>query len=111
MYEVSLPKNTDAMSLEESRTQALNRFKANEHSLVRKGIWTQFQNVVQGYIDLDHAELVPPAELNKPVGKMFYLNQERVQLHNKLRIVFDASDKRSNSVSLNDTLMVGEVAI
>ena len=101
----------DALSLGESRTQALNRFKANERSLVRKGIWTQFQNVVQEYIGLDHAELVPPAEPNKPVGKMFYLPMHGVKKEcsstAKLRVVFDASTKSSTSISLNDTLMVG----
>ena len=72
-------KNPDAQTLGEYMTQALNQFKANECSLVRKGIWTQFQNVVQEYMDLDHAELVPPAELNKPVGKMFYLPMHGVK--------------------------------
>ena len=80
-------KNPDAQCLGEYRTQALIQFKANERSLVRKGIWTQFQNVVQEYMDLDHAELVPPAVLNKPVGKMFYLESKRVQLHYKAKCI------------------------
>ena len=37
-----------------------------------KGIWDAFQENLQEYLQLDHAE-VPPAEVDRPVGDVFYL--------------------------------------
>ena len=65
-YQVSLPKKSDPPSLGESRSQALRRFMANEHSIFRKGSWKTFQDVVKEYITHNHAEVVPAFELNKP---------------------------------------------
>ena len=49
--------------------------------------------MVREYIDLEHAEPVPTHEANST--------------STKLRVVFDASAKTSNNVSLNDSLLVG----
>ncbi len=38
----------------ESRSQALRRLKTNEQSLLKKGMWQQFQDVVKEYMDLGH---------------------------------------------------------
>ena len=107
-YQVSLPRKADAPSLGESRSQALRRFYANENSITRKGTWQQFQDVVQEYIDLGHAELIPQAELQR---QQFYLPMHAVMKDSssttKLRVVFDASARTSSGFSLNDTLLVG----
>ena len=66
---------------------------------------------MQEYFDLEHAELVPPEDLNKPVQDMFYMPMHAVRKEasttTKLGVVFDASMKTSSGVSLNDVLMVG----
>ena len=60
---------------------------------------------------MEHAELVPVADLQKPPEEVFYLPMHAVRKEHstttKIRAVFDASAKSSTSVSLNDTLLVG----
>ena len=63
------------------------------------------------YMELKHAELVPKADLNKPMQETFYLPMHAVRKEEstttKLRVVFDASAKSSTGISLNDALLVG----
>ena len=63
------------------------------------------------YFDQNHAELVPTADLENPVHKVFYLPLQVVRKESssttKLRAVFDASAASSTGISLNDTLLVG----
>ena len=61
---------------------------------------------------MDHAELVPAADLCKKAGDgVFYLPIHAVRKESssttKVGAVFDASAKSSTGVSLNDTLLVG----
>ena len=66
---------------------------------------------MQEYIDLDHVELVPFEDLNKPLHDVFYMPMHTVRkttsTTNKLQVFFDASMKTSSGLSLNDVLMVG----
>ena len=109
-YEVTLPRKPNTPSLGESRTQALQRYLSNEKSLMRKGNWQAFQKVIQEYLDLGHAQLVPPSTL-KLSTESYYLPMHGVTKESststQLRVVFDASAKTSNGLSLNDTLCVG----
>ena len=63
------------------------------------------------YFDQNHAEIVPTADLENPVHKVFYLPLQVVRKESssttKLRAVFDASAASSTGISLNDTLLVG----
>ncbi|XP_064405765.1 uncharacterized protein LOC135350852 [Halichondria panicea] len=63
------------------------------------------------YMDLKHAECVPEADMHKPSQETFYLPMHAVRKEEstttKLRVVFDASAKSSNGISLNDSLLVG----
>lgn len=63
------------------------------------------------YFQLDHAEMVPPSDLEKPPDKVFYMPMHAVRKDSssttKLRVVFDALAKSSTGISLNDTLLVG----
>ena len=52
--------------LDESRAKAIQSFNANERSIIRKGTYEAFQKVVQEYLDLNHAELVPQSTLSVP---------------------------------------------
>ena len=45
-YQVTLPKSPDIDSLGESRTQAYSRYISNEKSIIRRGIWEEFQKVI-----------------------------------------------------------------
>ena len=69
---VTLPKIPDAPPFGESRHQAVNRYMANERSIPRKGTYKKFQGVIQEYLDMGHAKLVPSSEIIQPVGKIYY---------------------------------------
>ena len=110
-YEVTLPRNNKHLELGASKEIALQRFRATERSLLRKGNWDQFQKVVQEYLDLDHARPVTSEELQLPHSETYYLPMHGVTKQSssttKLRVVFDASCRSASGVSLNDTLAVG----
>ena len=63
------------------------------------------------YFQMEHAEQVPEADLEKSQQDVFYLPMHAVRKESstttKIRAVFDASAKSSTGVSLNDTLLVG----
>ena len=58
---------------------------------------------MQEYLDLGHAELIPPKRMNVPMHTV----HKQTSTTTKIRAVFDASMKSASGVSLNDTLMVG----
>ena len=110
-YTVRLPRIEDPPNLGESRTQALNRAKANERSLIRKEGLQPFQAVMQEYLTSDHAKEVTD-QLHQPQPHQTY----HMPVHSvvktsstttTVRAVFDASAKTTNHISLNDTLAVG----
>ena len=107
-YQVTLPRKPDMKPLGDSRAQALSRCFSNERSILRRNVWREFQDVVQGYLDLGHAEPVPSAQLTQP---NFYLPMHSVvkqsSTSTKLRVVFDGSAVSSTGVSLNQSLLVG----
>ena len=72
-YVVSLLSKSPTPILGESRHVALRRFNANKLSLERKGTWDTLKTSVQEYMDVDHAEPVPPAELKTSPKKNYYL--------------------------------------
>ena len=108
---VSLPKKPHAPPLGESRSHAVRRFLSLERTLRAKDEFETFDSVMQEYLDMKHAELVPTADLEKPTHSVFYLPMHAVKKESstttKVRAVFDASAKSSSNASLNDTLLVG----
>ena len=76
-----------------------------------KGRFKVVDEVIQEHFELDHAEVVPVADLNKPPSQVFYFPMHVVQKESsattKVRAVFNASDKSTINISLNDTLFVG----
>ena len=108
-YQVTLPRKPDAPPLGQSKPQAIHRFLSNEASIERKGVTTEFQAQIQGYLDAGHAEPVPVTEIsNQP---HFYLPMHSVvktsSTSTKLRVVFDGSASTSSGASLNNILRVG----
>ena len=110
-FVVPLPKTPHPLILGESRSQAVRRFLSLERSLNQKNKFQEFQKVMQEYLDLRHAELVPREDMHKSPSEVFYLPMHAVYKESstttKVRAVFDASAKTSTGVSLNDTLLVG----
>ena len=108
-YQVTLPRKTDMKPLGDSRPQAASRYLSNERSILKRQIWEPFQKVVQTYLDLGHAEPVPPAE--PPPQSVYYLPMHAVMKESssttKLRVVFDGSAITSSGTSLNQSLLVG----
>ena len=109
-YIVRLPKVEDPPSLGESKTQALNRAKANERSLLKKGKLHSFQQVMEEYITLGHAQEVS-VQQHHPQKEEYYMPVHSVfkesSTTTKTRAVFDASAKTTSQYSLNDILAVG----
>ena len=108
---VPLPKNPQRRQLGESRSQAVRRFNSLERSLYAKGQFQTFATVMNEYFELEHAEPLPPADLEKPTNEIFYLLMHAVRKEHstttKVRVVFDASAKSSSGTSVNDILLVG----
>ena len=108
-YQVALPWKPDVPPLGDSRAQALSRYIFNERSILRRNIWRPFQDVVQSYLDLGHAECIPSSE---PMPEQtYYLPMHGVfkqsSTSTKLRVVFDGSAVSTSGISLNQSLMVG----
>ncbi len=110
-FSVRLPRKCPASVLGESRSVAVRRYLQNERALRKKGQLLQFEDVLREYESLDHAEIVPLPEIEKPVTNIFYLPVHGVAKETstttKLRAVFDASAKSSTGISLNDQLLTG----
>ena len=94
---VPLPRDPSAKSIGESRSQAVRRFLSLERSLNAKGRFKKLDYVIQEYFDLGHAEEVPTADMEKPIGETFYLPIHAVYKDatttTKVRAVFDASSQ------------------
>ena len=109
-YVVKLPKKEPAPPLGESKVSALRRYYSNKRTLQKNGTWSEFNGVVQEYLELGHAEVVPQPELQVNSAASYYLPMHGVikdSTTTKLRVVFDASAKSKTSYSLNDQLLPG----
>ncbi|UYV71205.1 hypothetical protein LAZ67_8002159 [Cordylochernes scorpioides] len=71
----------------------------------------QYKDFMMEYLSLNHMELIPKNERDKPSDKCYYIPHHCVlrdqSSTTKLRVVFDASCKTSNNYSLNDFLHTG----
>ena len=108
-YQVTLPKKPDAQPLGLSRDQAVSRFLSNEKSIIRRKIYEPFQEVLQSYLDLNHAEPVPKSD---PLPTQhYYLPMHAVfkesSTSTKIHVVFDGSAATTSGISLNQSLLVG----
>lgn len=110
-YRVTLPWKQPAPTLGRSRDTARFRAIINEKSLRRSGIWTQFEKAAKEYGELGHAIRVPNSDLDKPCELSYFMPMHGVtkstSSSTKLRVVFDASAKSTNGISLNDALLTG----
>nr|XP_034830105.1 uncharacterized protein LOC117987255 [Maniola hyperantus] len=94
-----------------SRDIAIKRFQMLERKFEKNPeVKTKYSEVIHEYLDLDHMIRVQHDEDPKD-AEAVYLPHHAViredKSTTKVRIVFDASCKYANNVSLNDSLMVG----
>lgn len=110
-YEVSLPfKSNCSPTFGDSRQQALSRLLQVEKRLkANPDLKSQYSEFMDEYLRLGHMR---PIINNTHISRnTFYLPHHAViktsSTSTKLRVVFDASAKSSNGLSLNQTLHVG----
>ncbi|XP_026467582.1 uncharacterized protein LOC113371152 [Ctenocephalides felis] len=113
-FEVALPFRSDPrISLGSTYSQAYKRFMNLEKRLTNnKKLAADYDNFIREYIRLGHATKIDKIE-NRNLDKhnYYYLPHHAIvreaSLTTKLRVVFDASAKSSNGLSLNDILLPG----
>ncbi|UYV69343.1 K02A2.6-like, partial [Cordylochernes scorpioides] len=110
-YSVGLPFKS-VPNLGDSRQNAMKRFLALERKLHKSSnLLQQYKDFMMEYLSLNHMELIPKNERDKPSDKCYYIPHHCVlrdqSSTTKLRVVFDASCKTSNNYSLNDFLHTG----
>lgn len=108
-YVVSLPfKNNIEPFFENSRLPALRRFLSLEKKLkINPELKVQYSNIIQEYIDNGHLELADQTIDNNEYFIPHHCVFNPHSVTSPIRIVFDASCKDSNHISLNDCLLKG----
>lgn len=110
-YIVKLPfKNSEKQSFYGTRKKALRRLIQLESSFKKKPqLKEEYNKCMAEYIELGHMELSP--EQGVVDGDCYFMPHHAVfketSSKKQLRVVFDASSKDENNLSLNDTLLVG----
>ncbi|XP_024877402.1 uncharacterized protein LOC112463948 [Temnothorax curvispinosus] len=109
-FVVSYPFTSHPPSFVDSRPIAVNRLRALERRFkldpeLRKG----YNAFLQDYLDSGHMEVAD--QTSSSDGCVYYMPHHGVykldSTTTKLRVVFNASSKCPNSISLNDTLLSG----
>lgn len=108
---VQLPTRPKISELGSSKETAMKRFYQLEKRLSRnKELRNMYCKFMREYEDLNHMQLVDPDTIQEP---NYYIPHHCVfkddSTTTKLRVVFDASCKTDNNISLNDCLMNGPV--
>ncbi|XP_011881172.1 PREDICTED: uncharacterized protein LOC105569364, partial [Vollenhovia emeryi] len=106
-YIVRLPFTNANKNLGESRNSAYSRLRSLERKFTNNPtLKDEYTRVVEEYIKLGHMSVI-----KKSTNEGYYMPHHAVMKESsnttKLRVVFDASAKTSNGVSLNDTLLTG----
>ncbi|UYV82108.1 hypothetical protein LAZ67_21000879 [Cordylochernes scorpioides] len=111
-YWVKLPFRQHRPLLGESREKALRRFFLLERKLCKNvKLYDQYRGFMKEYEHLNHMERVPIAEVKRELCRCYYMPHHPVireqSTTTKMRVVFDASAKSENNVSLNQFLHKG----
>lgn len=106
---VSLPFVDSVPVFGDTRQKTLKRFLSLEKRLISHPLlYQQYREFMQDYLDQGHMQLITENFENPSV---YYIPHHCVlkpeSLTTKLRVVFDASHKGPNGLSLNDTLLRG----
>lgn len=110
-YIVSLPFKTENPQSPDGNTKeiALKRFLQLERRFKKMpNLKEDYSKVIEEYLSLGHAEKIPEQEYG---NRAVYLSHHAIiRKHSEstpTRVVFDASCKGTNGISLNDELLVG----
>lgn len=102
-YIVRIPLSGDPASLGDSRAIALKRFHQMENRLARdSGLREKYSEFMQTYIDMGHMFEINSAPRH---GRVYYIPHHAVI--ERFRVVFNASQKTTTGLSLNELQMVG----
>lgn len=102
---VGLPFRHSSPLLGDSYSQALRRFTLLENKLAKdEDLFKRYSSFVKEYIDRNYISEVPISHYREPSA--YYIPHHSVTT-GKFRVVWDASAKTSNGLSLNDNLMSG----
>ncbi|XP_011174413.3 uncharacterized protein LOC105206631 [Solenopsis invicta] len=106
-YTVSLPFRRTNQCIGESRTLALNRLTALERKFnANSAFREEYTRVIEEHVKLGHISLTKEFS-NDGYYMPHHAVIKETSSTTKLRVVFDASAKSKNGVSLNDVLIVG----
>lgn len=109
-YVVRFPfRNSDVPQFRGSRDIALRRFYSLERRLLADpALYDEYRRFMHDYLGSGHMGPAQPMQCSE---SQYYIPHHCVvrpgSSTTKLRVVFDASAKSSNGVSLNDTLLIG----
>ncbi|XP_050358752.1 uncharacterized protein LOC126779045 [Nymphalis io] len=109
-YIVRLPftKETPASKYGNLREIAVRRFYGQEKGLIRnRDLKKQYDDTIEEYLQLGHMEQI---KFNKNTEAVYLPHHAVIRedkATTKVRVVFDASCKGENGISLNDDLMIG----
>lgn len=109
-YCVSLPFKSIEPQFVNSRYIAHRNFLSLERRLLKcPALYKQYRDFMQDYLDSNHMDAVPNTTVNS--HHTYYIPHHCVlkpeSSTTKLRVVFNASSKDTNNLSLNDTLLTG----
>lgn len=107
-YSVALPFREDPTKLGDSFLTARHRFLSLERRLQKSPrLYQDYSEIMQDYITKEHMTLVSEKDIDQ---LSYYIPHHCVfkeSCSTPVRIVFDASAKTDNSISLNDILYTG----
>ncbi|XP_047538564.1 uncharacterized protein LOC125072096 [Vanessa atalanta] len=109
-YIVRLPftKETPASKYGNLREIAVRRFYGQEKRLIRnRDLKKQYDDTIEEYLQLGHMEQI---KFNKNTEAVYLPHHAVIRedkATTKVRVVFDASCKGENGISLNDDLLIG----
>lgn len=109
-FMVSLPFRINRPLLGNSKSVAMQRFRALESRLIRnKDLYQQYSDFMLDYLNTGHMESIPEAERENPYH--YYIPHHCVlkpeSSTTKLRVVFNASSRTSTGTSLNESMYIG----
>lgn len=107
-YSVSLPFKDRIDGFVNMRTIAMSRFSQLERKLLRNpDLSRDYVKCMEEYIELNHMSPVNPVDFQDAYYIPHHCVIKASSTTTKLRVVYDASAKDSNSQSLNDSLLNG----
>lgn len=110
-FVVSLPTRDNIHKLGNNQENAINRFLSLERKLQKNmNLKIEYSKFIVEFLELGHMSRLAPEEVDVLKGS-YYLPHHCVlknsSITTKLRVVFDASSKDENGLSLNDVLIPG----